>query len=60
MRPRTLTRRIIGKSAFQQLEAPGPGDHALAYRKQNVCLAGAPLFEGRWIPDAGEIIKTQN
>lgn len=24
---------------------------------QNVCLAGAPLFEGRWIPDAGEIIS---
>src|SRR2546426_9831620 len=22
----------------------------------NVCLAGAPLFEERWIPDTGEII----
>ncbi len=26
----------------------------------NVCLAGAPLFEGRWIPDAGEIIPASS
>ena len=27
--------------------------------KANVCLAGAPLFEGRWIPDSGEIITAR-
>jgi F-type H+-transporting ATPase subunit c len=26
--------------------------------QSQVCLAGAPLFEGRWIPDAGEIIPS--
>jgi len=25
---------------------------------RQVCLAGAPLFEGRWIPVAGEIIPS--
>ena len=25
-----------------------------------VCLAGAPLFEGRWIPDSGEIISSRS
>jgi hypothetical protein len=35
------------------------GGSFLKCENANVCIAGAPLFEGRWIPDSGEIIRNR-
>jgi hypothetical protein len=55
--PHTLPRycRILGfneRSPKQLL-----GCHSFSFVEvAKVCFAGAPLFEGRWIPESGEII----
>ncbi|MDQ6651213.1 MAG: hypothetical protein M3Y84_00540 [Acidobacteriota bacterium] len=54
----TLARKPWEECSLYKLEVELATNNT-SLGKVNVCLAGAPLFEGRWIPDAGEIITAQ-
>src|SRR5215213_11616715 len=53
MRPQTLSRI---RDCIRGFSSEQTGQ----FIASRVCLAGAPLFEGRWIPDSGEIISSRS